>query len=211
MLTPFIKELLPVAAIITAIASVWITVIKTRPVHEKNKFDRELNLQEQVEKYQEKYTTALTELITLKTEVAHTKDVLTILQEYIDEMPAEAWVKDHNHQMLLINAKYTESFGITKEQGIGKSDRDMYDLEYALPIDQHDVEVLKTKKGKKYVEIVPEVFSQRGSHRHVDAYYEVMKYPVRLNGHYGTGGVVLRKLDEQEYQGLLLQQAGPAA
>ena len=137
-------------------------------------------------------------IMQMESEMGQEYDRLKSIKQYYDLIPQPAWLKDENHRMLGINRAYSEKFHITEEFYIGKSDRQMYDSKYWKPIAENDDEVLHTMRGKLYEETVPMLFAQKGIDTVQERTFLVAKFPVKINGHYGIGGILVREINEAD-------------
>ena len=139
-------------------------------------------------------------IMQMESEMGQEYDRIASIKQYYDLIPQPAWLKDQDHKMLGINRAYSEEFHITEEFYLGKKDSAMYDTEYSDPIAKNDDEVLNQMRGGLYAEKVPALFTQKGLEEVKARFFLVAKFPVKINGHYGIGGILVREIDEDEYQ-----------
>ena len=64
----------------------------------------------------------------------------------LDSLPGLAFLKDKNHRYLIVNQKFCDAIGYTKEELIGKTDFDILPHHTAIKYITEDMEVLKTGK-----------------------------------------------------------------
>jgi PAS domain S-box-containing protein len=64
----------------------------------------------------------------------------------LDSLPGLAFLKDKNHRYLIVNQKFCNAMGYTKEEIIGKTDFDILPHHIAIKYIDEDIEVLKSGK-----------------------------------------------------------------
>jgi PAS domain S-box-containing protein len=64
----------------------------------------------------------------------------------LDSLPGLAFLKDKNHRYLIVNQKFCDAIGYTKEELIGKTDFDILPHHTAIKYINEDMEVLKSGK-----------------------------------------------------------------
>lgn len=79
------------------------------------------------------------------------------LQAIMDESPAVIFLKDLEGKYRLINRKFEQLFGITRDEACGKTDYEMFPKETADHVTKNDKEVIQTGKSLEIEEVVPHV------------------------------------------------------
>jgi PAS domain S-box-containing protein len=77
----------------------------------------------------------------------------------LDNIPDPAWVKGLNGRNEIVNKAWLEFLGMTPEQGIGRSDAELFPPDIAASIEAQDRAVMESGKPLHWEEIVPD---QRG-------------------------------------------------
>ncbi len=77
----------------------------------------------------------------------------------LDNIPDPAWVKGLNGRNEIVNKAWLEFLGMTPEQGIGRSDAELFPPDLAASIEAQDRAVMESGKPLHWEEIVPD---QRG-------------------------------------------------
>ncbi|WP_024613180.1 PAS domain-containing sensor histidine kinase [Clostridium sp. Ade.TY] len=75
-----------------------------------------------------------------------------LLELFIDAMPDYVFYKDINGNYLICNRKFSEHLGMSKNEIIGKTDYELFSEDTARSFRQHDIEVIRDKRQKIYVE-----------------------------------------------------------
>lgn len=88
----------------------------------------------------------------------------------LNNIPFMAWLKDKNNRYIIANNKVAESFNLTPEEIIGKSDSEFTPLDLAQKYLEDDLEVMKSKKTK----IIEEIIMYKGERR----WAEIFKSPI---------------------------------
>ena len=118
----------------------------------------------------------------------------------LDNMPFLAWLKDAEGRYIMINQQYAKSCGRTVDQVIGLTDLDIWPRELAEKYRADDAEVMATRRGKGFEELIDETSGT--------IWVETFKAPI-LNLHMevtGTTGlardITHRKRAEEEKKSL---------
>jgi two-component system sensor histidine kinase/response regulator len=114
---------------------------------------RDISERKRTEKELQTYQDQLEELVTLRTNAL--KASQQQLETLIDNLPAIFFTKDAQGRHLMINRRYEEGVGISKEQAIGRTDREIFPPDAAEPITQMDRRVLDGKTPITFEEQVP--------------------------------------------------------
>jgi PAS domain S-box-containing protein len=91
---------------------------------------------------------------------------------FMDNSPAIAFIKDQQSRLLYLNRCMEQRFDITLSQWYGKSNSEIFPLEYARELDANDKEVLERDQTVHTVERLPDV---RGG----VSYWLSYKFPLR--------------------------------
>ena len=67
------------------------------------------------------------------------------LEEILDKLPYQIWLKDDEKKYIYINKLGAEKLGISKEQIIGKTDYEFREYDIAKECDKTDIEVIEKK------------------------------------------------------------------
>ena len=188
------------------LAAVWIAKIRNEPENNKTSAGRITELEKNLRERDEQYFTALGELMQVKSEeaVRQQKSVMDMVAHFFDSFPSPVWVKDHNHVVRYINREYINRFSVNPELYLGMTDRDRYEYKYYSRLDANDSYVVANRMGGTFLEIVPNVFMQKGIENVKDTYHKVGKSPLKLNGDYGSLGILFETItDEDEIEALM--------
>lgn len=116
---------------------------------------------------------------------------------FLDNSPAPSWYKDRGLVMKYLNPAYTQAFGVTQPQYLGRTDDDVWPPQIARQFVQHDREVLATGRRYEYLEWVPTDRTtdigppETGQPREDGQWWTVVRFPVldRITGEVmGVGG-----------------------
>ncbi len=99
---------------------------------------------------------------------------------FMDNSPAVAFIKDKEGRFVYINATFEKCFGKSSAQVLGRTDHDLWSLEVADGLREHDVTVLRTGKLLQTEEIVPISKTQSTD-------WLIFKFPL----HNKLGGILL--------------------
>ena len=100
-------------------------------------------------------------------------------------MPAIAFMKDSDGRMAFVNELFCKTFNKTREQTIGKSDRDLFTPELAAQFRQNDLRVLSQNRAE---EILETALDANGEARHFLSYKFPFTHP---SGDKFLGGVAV--------------------
>ncbi len=117
-------------------------------------------------------------------------DESDVVRQWMDDMPFAGWAKtfneDGNLAIIAINRTFTESYGLTKEQALGKTDFELFPLEIAEKYSEIDEKVIRTGEASvqtnDYMLPNGKVIKMRN-----------IKWRIKLSdGAYGSAGMVLQ-------------------
>jgi PAS domain S-box-containing protein len=120
----------------------------------------------------------------------------TQLQSFLDNTPADVFLKDTDGHYLFANRQFETTVGIPRDKIVGQTGFDIFPKEVAQATHENDQKVLKTGEPFQFEETI---LYADGPHTHFS-----VKFPLRdANGNiYATGGVstdiTRRKLAEEE-------------
>jgi len=118
------------------------------------------------------------------------------LQSFLDNTPADVFLKDTNGRYLFVNRQFGTTVGIPHDKIVGKTGFDIFPKEVAQATCENDQKVLNTGEPFQFEETI---LHSDGPHTHFS-----VKFPLRdANGNiYATGGVstdiTRRRLAEEE-------------
>lgn len=115
-----------------------------------------------------------------------------IVRQWMDDMPFEGWAKRLNKDgalvIIALNKSFTETYGLSWEEAVGKTDKELFSEEIALEYLETDLEVIKTGIPSIQVDhfIMPD--GTKVDIRNI-------KWRIQFaDGTYGSAGMVLRDL-----------------
>ena len=91
------------------------------------------------------------------------------LEKLLESIPYEIWLKDKDGKHVYINKKGADEIGLTKEEIIGKTDKELRPTEHWKKCYETDKQVMKEQKPLFYEDKFEE-----GK----DRYYKVLKFPI---------------------------------
>ena len=93
-----------------------------------------------------------------------------VLQSILDNSTAVIYVKDLEGRYLLINREYETLFQVSREQVLGRSDRELFPADVATAFRAHDEQVLQARTPLQFEEIAP---AHDGPHNYIS-----IKFPL---------------------------------
>lgn len=115
---------------------------------------------------------------------------LNLLESAHLDLPVPQWLKDTSGKMLSVNTAYCETFGISAENYVGKSDYDVWPKEIADAFMKNDEIVKRTRKHVMTKELAKT--------KDYEGYWRVLKYP-RFEGRtlVGIGGIAFQEIETE--------------
>ena len=99
-------------------------------------------LQEDNKRLREREESNSIEIDKLKISVSNLQNKIILLESTTNEMPFPMWLKDRDLVMLSVNTKYSEVFGVSADQYVGKTDFEVWDEKTAQEFRTNDERVL---------------------------------------------------------------------
>lgn len=166
----------------------------------RNEVNRELVVyKEEASRWRLAYIALLEENLTLKQDYAEINAKLSvkineaeIVRQWMDDMPFEGWAKRFNEDgeliIIALNKRFTESYGLTRDQAIGKTDKELFTQQIADQYLETDYKVITTGVPSVQVDnfIMPdgEVIDIRN-----------IKWRIEFaDGTYGSAGMVIKNI-----------------
>jgi PAS domain S-box-containing protein len=119
----------------------------------------------------------------------------TQFEEFMDHLPAAAFIKDDSGCYVMVNAAFGEQFGKTPEQCNGKRDADLWPPETAARIEKYDHLVFTREEPLHAIETLPQTDG--------DAIFHITRFPIpTVSGPALMGGLAVditaeQRLDEE--------------
>jgi len=123
------------------------------------------------------------EISELKRVKQENRDSQHLLQEVIDNIEGEIFIKDTNGKYLFVNNAYEKDYGIDKNEVVGKDDFFVFPPELAKQLQENDKRIMESK--------IAEMIEERGVLRGKHLIYDTNKVPlIDENGDvYGICGI----------------------
>ncbi len=157
----------------------------------------EVNLKRAVITGQNRLLAIVRDISDRKQTEAKLRESQELFQQFMDNSPAMAFMKDQDGKYLYFNKPLIEGFSTITTEWVGKSDADIMPPEVAREIREHDLEVLSTGSTAEYIETIP---LEDGPH-----HFMVLKFPIiGAEGKTILGGMAVditaRKIAEEALQ-----------
>lgn len=144
----------------TAVAAItFLGTITTAIIEDRQKLEERVYLLErEVGELREKRQASDMMVLEFKHKLLLEVDKNKIIYEFMDSVPIAMWAKeirdDGEFEMVMLNDKFEEFFGITKERYIGSTDAEIWPEYLAKMFKDGDMKVLKDKKYMCQVEVL---------------------------------------------------------
>ncbi|WP_019502326.1 histidine kinase dimerization/phosphoacceptor domain -containing protein [Pseudanabaena sp. PCC 6802] len=127
------------------------------------------------------------------------------LQDIIDNAPAAIYLKDLQGRYILINRKFQILFHLTREEVLGKTDRDIFPKDLADRLWEHDRQVIAEELPKEFEETISQPEGDRTLlsiefplHNTADRFYAVCGISTDISDRKRAEQLVATSLEEKE-------------
>lgn len=96
-----------------------------------------------------------TDITDQKRQIRRLEEAKHQFQAFMDHSPILAWIKDAEFRYVFMNKRMLEIFSLTPETAYGRTDLEIFPERWAVPVHEHDVEVLRTGETHRYREYCP--------------------------------------------------------
>lgn len=129
----------------------------------------------------------------LKAQVETFRGKLLLLEQAHHNLPIPQWMKSNSGEILSMNSHchevFIRPFGISRVESIGLKDRDIFPLDTALMIEEHDANAKKQRKSIRTTETL-EIAGKKQK-------WAVMRYPIIHDGTViAVGGIAYELIKE---------------
>ncbi len=122
------------------------------------------------------------------------------LAAILDGSPSAIFVKDPEGRYTLVNQRFEECFQVSRNQVLGKTDRDLFPPDTARQLGEHDLLAIKAKKALEFEELIRQ---KNGPHSYLSARVPLINENQEVYALCGIStDITERKDKEQEIQRL---------